>query len=77
VFDDEHNLWTNVFPKCLCVVVHRMRSGLDLGSEDATPQRRHYKTHKRHYKVILKTLIHAKSPTHQEVEMRYKATKQK
>jgi hypothetical protein len=29
VFDDQHNLWTNVFPKCLCVVVHRMRSGLD------------------------------------------------
>jgi hypothetical protein len=28
VFDDQHNLWTNVFSKCFCVVVHRMRSGL-------------------------------------------------
>jgi hypothetical protein len=27
-----------MFPKCLCFVVHRMRSGLDLGSGDATPQ---------------------------------------
>jgi hypothetical protein len=37
-------------------VVHRMRRELDQGNEDATPQRRHYKTHRRHYKVILKTL---------------------
>jgi hypothetical protein len=45
-----------IFPKCLCVVVHMMQSGLDWDSKDATPQGRHYNTHRRHYKVILKTL---------------------
>jgi hypothetical protein len=29
---------------------------------------------RRHYKVVLKTFIYAKSPTHQEVEVRCKAT---
>jgi hypothetical protein len=27
-----------MFSKCLCFKVHRMRIGLDLGPEDATPQ---------------------------------------
>jgi hypothetical protein len=44
---------------CLLVfvfVVYRMQSDLDWGTKEVTPQRRHYKTQRIHYKVILKTL---------------------
>jgi hypothetical protein len=39
LFDDQHNLWTNMFAS-VCVIVHRMRRGLDQGTEDATPQKK-------------------------------------
>jgi hypothetical protein len=44
---------------CLLVfvfVVHKVQSDLDWGTKESTPQRRYYTTHRRHYKVILKTL---------------------
>jgi hypothetical protein len=67
VFDDQHNMWTNVFASvCVC------------SSQDAnywcTKELRRSTLQKIHYTVILKTFINAKSPTHQEVEVGCKAT---
>jgi hypothetical protein len=53
-----------MFPKCLCFVVHRMQRGLDLGSKDATPIKRHKRLLE--YLQILNTSLRHKTKTTQE-----------
>ena len=58
-------------------IVHRMWRGLDWGIEDATPQKDIIRPIEDITKPYWRHFMHAKSPTHQEVEVECKATKQK
>jgi hypothetical protein len=77
VFDDQHNMWTNVFASvCVCSSLdakvtwtealrkQHIKEDIIRAIEDIT------KSYSIHF-------IHAKSSTHQEVEVGCKATKQK
>jgi hypothetical protein len=69
VFDDQHNPWTNVFAS-VCVYV--------CSSQNAkycwTKAMRRSSLQIRDCRVTLMTFVQAKSSTHQNVEVGYKAT---